>query len=289
MTTPSTSPVATSVSGRTEMKSCPTCNRTYPDDEQVFCLMDGSVLSAPYDPSETRAAPRRSSEPPPTEVISAPATPVEPRAPLQSTIRAPVPQVPDLHQPTVATSKQSEVTTAIPLLFRLPLATRGILGVVCILLWTFLSGWGRPWNVWYPSLAGVLAIIAGACFYVRRKTGWFLIIEGIVAVVFAGIILATSSWWRWQAAWPIVSSVLTIAAAFELRKHITKTWILAAAGLIFAVYSVGSLIQYMMELQRSWDAAISMIYAKGLAVLLSGLILTAFSLSTRGRHLTNST
>jgi len=91
------------------MKSCPTCNRTYPDDAQVFCLMDGAVLSAPYDASETRAAPRQSSEPP-TEVISAPAKPAEARAPLQSTIRAPVPQVPDLYQPATAPSKQSEVT-----------------------------------------------------------------------------------------------------------------------------------------------------------------------------------
>lgn len=32
------------------MKSCPTCNRTYPDDTLAFCLVDGSVLSAPYDP-----------------------------------------------------------------------------------------------------------------------------------------------------------------------------------------------------------------------------------------------
>jgi len=31
------------------MKSCPTCNRTYPDDTLAFCLIDGSVLSAPYD------------------------------------------------------------------------------------------------------------------------------------------------------------------------------------------------------------------------------------------------
>ena len=34
------------------MKSCPTCNRTYPDDTLAFCLVDGSVLSAPYDPGK---------------------------------------------------------------------------------------------------------------------------------------------------------------------------------------------------------------------------------------------
>lgn len=34
------------------MKRCPQCNRTY-HDEFSFCLIDGSILSAPYDPQET--------------------------------------------------------------------------------------------------------------------------------------------------------------------------------------------------------------------------------------------
>jgi hypothetical protein len=52
------------------MKSCPTCNRTYPDDTLAFCLVDGSILSAPYDPQTTR--PQSYSphtEPPPTEIL----------------------------------------------------------------------------------------------------------------------------------------------------------------------------------------------------------------------------
>jgi len=35
------------------MKACPTCKRTYADEALAFCLVDGSVLSAPYDPHET--------------------------------------------------------------------------------------------------------------------------------------------------------------------------------------------------------------------------------------------
>jgi len=270
------------------MKSCPTCNRTYPDDAQVFCLMDGAVLSAPYDASETRAAPRQSSEPP-TEVISAPAKPAEARAPLQSTIRAPVPQVPDLYQPATAPSKQSEVTVAVPLLFRLPLGARGLLAVFCILPWIFVSGWGRPWNVFYPPLAGTLAIVAGACLYARRKTGWLLMIEGVVAIFFAGIImLATDSWWYWQAAWPIVSGALTVAAAFELRKYVTRTWVLAAAGLIFATYTLGA-FKYLFYSQLTYNAFMAVTYLQAGAVFLSGIALIAFSLLTRGKHLTDST
>jgi len=246
--------------------------------------MDGAVLSAPYDPSEARAAPKQSSEPPPTEVISAPAKPAEARAPLQSTIRAPAPQFPDLHQPTAATSQQSPVTMAAPLVFRLALGARGLLAVVCILPWIFVSGWGRPWNVWFPPLAGVPAIIAGTILFARHKLGRFLIIEGIVAIFFAVIImLATDTWRYWYVAWPMPSGALIVAAAFELRKHLTRTWVLAAAGLIFATYTLGG-VKYLFVSQLTYNALIAITYLQALAAFLSGIALTAFSLLTRRKR-----
>jgi hypothetical protein len=51
------------------MKSCPTCNRTF-EDTFTFCLVDGSILSAPFDPQATRGIPQpRETEPPPTEIL----------------------------------------------------------------------------------------------------------------------------------------------------------------------------------------------------------------------------
>lgn len=51
------------------MKNCPTCNRTY-HDEFSFCLVDGSVLSAPYRSDETQIMPsQQSGNFAPTEVI----------------------------------------------------------------------------------------------------------------------------------------------------------------------------------------------------------------------------
>ena len=37
------------------MKRCPQCNRTYSDETFSFCLEDGAVLSAPFDPDATLA------------------------------------------------------------------------------------------------------------------------------------------------------------------------------------------------------------------------------------------
>ena len=47
------------------MKSCPTCNRTYSEDSFTFCLNDGALLSAPYDPHATLVIPTRDTAPPP--------------------------------------------------------------------------------------------------------------------------------------------------------------------------------------------------------------------------------
>jgi len=70
------------------MKSCPTCQRTF-DDTTVFCLVDGSILSAPFDPEAARQRPDRSNEPPRTEVMDR-----SPAAnPLPPTIASPLPTI----------------------------------------------------------------------------------------------------------------------------------------------------------------------------------------------------
>src|SRR5437016_9684970 len=80
----------------TAMKSCPTCNRTF-EDTFTFCLIDGSILSAPFDPTKPTDQSTRESTPPRTEVFSAPAESkslpetrlASPQANLQPTITSP--------------------------------------------------------------------------------------------------------------------------------------------------------------------------------------------------------
>jgi formylglycine-generating enzyme required for sulfatase activity len=40
------------------VKICPTCNRTYADEGISFCLLDGAILSASYNPQETVVLPK---------------------------------------------------------------------------------------------------------------------------------------------------------------------------------------------------------------------------------------
>jgi hypothetical protein len=63
------------------MKSCPTCNRTF-DDTFTFCLVDGAILSAPYDSQATLIIPEaRITNPPPTELLSTIAAANDPDVP----------------------------------------------------------------------------------------------------------------------------------------------------------------------------------------------------------------
>lgn len=39
------------------MKTCPQCGRTYSDETLSFCLADGELLSAPFDPDATLVMP----------------------------------------------------------------------------------------------------------------------------------------------------------------------------------------------------------------------------------------
>jgi hypothetical protein len=85
------------------MKTCPTCNRTF-EDAFTFCLIDGAVLSAPYDPQATQRIPGRSkTEPPTTEVLPG-------KSSLPSTLPASAspPPLPDVVSQSTKPSREPE-------------------------------------------------------------------------------------------------------------------------------------------------------------------------------------
>ncbi len=92
------------------MKSCPTCNRTF-EDSFTFCLIDGAVLSAPFDPKATKRIPAaRATKAPVTEVL--PSHMQAQREDLPPTVPSPelmptMPHVPLDHSP--ANSRQVAV------------------------------------------------------------------------------------------------------------------------------------------------------------------------------------
>lgn len=93
------------------MKRCPTCNRTF-DDTMTFCLVDGSVLSAPFDPRATESvSASRNPDPGPTGILyPAPNTAGTTRPPETDKEPTPLPQT--IAGPAQIQSPQRE--TALP-------------------------------------------------------------------------------------------------------------------------------------------------------------------------------
>src|SRR5687768_11213246 len=121
------------------MKSCPNCNRTF-EDTFTFCLMDGAILSAPFDPAATNSSSRaRDTSPPPTEVISGgpgALPPTQPAVPgsFQPTIAAPFVQQPmQLPAQPLAAAAMSE-ESPLPEIVRWMFIVRGAIAILIGLL-----------------------------------------------------------------------------------------------------------------------------------------------------------
>jgi|GEM_PF-3610702 len=124
------------------MKSCPTCNRTF-EDTFTFCLIDGSVLSAPFDsPTGKPAPPARDTDPPRTEVLTTaigaerlpPTRAATPTPALQSTITAPPPSLPQLSASVSksVTAKPSGIGAKVGIVLAVALAAV-VLGLISLL------------------------------------------------------------------------------------------------------------------------------------------------------------
>jgi ketosteroid isomerase-like protein len=138
------------------MKSCPTCERTYPDDSLNFCLKDGTPLAPlpanettalsepPHDPEATLVAPapRRDSTtpPPPADFYHSRPTPATPIPTLSSFTPPTTPPhmlptpVASAHVPTPPPSNRALIVGLTGMVAMLLLALSGVA------YWIFLRG-----------------------------------------------------------------------------------------------------------------------------------------------------
>ena len=246
--------------------------------------MDGSILSAPFDPTEKRI-PKQTQEAPPTEIMRAATDAGRPSEPLQSTIRAPVPQLPHVNQLSAPIRTVSNTDRVTPL-FRVPLAIRGILTFIAIIPWLFVSGGGYLWNL-HPPFAAILTLAAGFTAFVRWKRGLFLILDGLIGVIASIALLVSVQWTFWTGTWPIVSGMLLFCAAIEIGKHLTLTWLLGVGGLIFGLYTMAFYIQMKASPDLTLSQFKTLVFFRAGVCLIFGVILTVFALMTRGKELTN--
>lgn len=128
------------------MKKCPQCKRTFPDDTLAFCLADGALLSAPYDPNATIRIPS-SAEPSvdpavrPLPQVEAEGSPENLRVPATGQPHAAHKTTEVLRTPTVAESPRQKSN---PLFLYLSIAFACLfVGALIVVVW-MMSGKTEP-------------------------------------------------------------------------------------------------------------------------------------------------
>jgi uncharacterized membrane protein HdeD (DUF308 family) len=132
----------------------------------------------------------------------------------------------------------------------------------------------------YALVDGAFAMIAGIKSHGEYKRWWVLLIEGIFSVI-AGVLafmlpgVTALILLILIAAWAMVTGVLEIVAAIQIRKHVTGEWLLALAGLASVLFGIALLINPNV-------GALAVVWLIGAYAVLFGVLLLGLGFKLRG-------
>lgn len=95
----------------------------------------------------------------------------------------------------------------------------------------------------YVLVDGIFSVIAGIAAYGERERWWAVLLEGLASIAIG---LITFFWPNvtalvllyFIAVWAIVTGVLEIAAAIQLRRVITGEWLMILTGIASMVFGI---------------------------------------------------
>lgn len=229
------------------MKSCPTCNRTYPDDTLAFCLMDGSVLSAPYDPEEIPVRRKARGSAPRTEVLKQPGPPVDTdptrravdtNSPLPPTVREAV----SPPRPLPANEYQTHPNEkAVPALTQWAFLVRGVVGII-LFVNVFMQPEPDPRHLFgvfsvYALVGGACMLIAGGKTMFDSRREWLISIDGIIGILFGWFVASQlRAPINITALWMLATGIFELITAVRFRKRARAWWLLGLASLVSILF-----------------------------------------------------
>lgn len=95
----------------------------------------------------------------------------------------------------------------------------------------------------YALVDGIFSVIAGISSYGENKRWWAELLEGLAGILFGILAIIWPGMTAlvllyFIAAWALVTGVLEIAAAIQLRREIENEWILILAGILSIIFGV---------------------------------------------------
>ena len=275
--------------------------------------MDGSVLSAPYDPLETRVHPPAASGPPATEIISPSVTPVERQTPLRSTIRAALPQVPPLAEEDL--TRIASPSTGTTVWLRRLMAARGFCAVLIALILIarqsiqstpsldFLVSGLTPLFLLSAGavFSGVIMIVCSLKAGLTKAVKWVAFSDGIISLVIGIVAFAlalmpqTPTYYYWfvlGCVWATVTGACLIAIAIMLRRQIRLVLLLALSGAAFVAYGLPVFVREELLVSHESDELMEGFVAllvrsdyylnlQMISLLISGVLMATFAFLLR--------
>lgn len=122
----------------------------------------------------------------------------------------------------------------------------------------------------YALVDGILSVIAGIKSYGSNERWWIVLLGGIVGIL-VGVL--TFFWpdatalvlLYFIAAWALITGILDIIAAIQLRKVITNEWSMGLAGLASAVFGI---LLFLFP----GAGALSVVWIIGIYAIIAGIL-----------------
>ena len=154
-------------------------------------------------------------------------------------------------------------------------------GFIAVLLGVIAIAWPGPTVAVLVILLGAFALVEGITNIVagvRSREGW-AIAEGIISVAIGIVIvvwpaITALALLYLVAAWAILTGILRIVAAIQLRRVIRNEWLLVGSGLASVIFGVIAAV-------FPGAGILAIIWLLGAWLIVLGAILIAFALSLR--------
>ncbi|HEY5340594.1 MAG TPA: HdeD family acid-resistance protein [Candidatus Aquilonibacter sp.] len=145
----------------------------------------------------------------------------------------------------------------------------GVTGLVLVLLFGA-----------YAFVDGLFAIVAAVRAAEAHERWLAFGVEGLIGLIIAAItffhpaITAIALYWT-IAVWAVLTGILELVAAFQLRKMVPGEWLLALGGIASVAFGILLVVYPLL-------GVITVIYLIGAYALIFGVILIGLSLRLRG-------
>jgi uncharacterized membrane protein HdeD (DUF308 family) len=132
----------------------------------------------------------------------------------------------------------------------------------------------------YALVDGIFAVVFGLASSGDNERWWATLLEGVVGIIIGLLTFfwpgaTTLAFLYLIAAWALVTGILEIVAAIQLRQLITNEWLMILSGILSIIFAV-------LLVVFPGAGALSLVWLIGAYAIFFGILLISFAFRLRG-------